>query len=413
MIDLVAIQHAYADRMLFSGQHTLTVADFVAMVEHEARELSGRALVHLSLSWTPRPWSQLLGALKAGCDVCLSTGPVPAERLEPFRAGRPLLILPSGGTSGEPRHVVHDAATFLSRYALLQRPCRRQLLLYAAGHMAGLDAFFQALHRGGSLVLPGAGWEALRASLREEAVQVLAATPSQLQFMLLAEVLEVSACPALEQVVYGAEPMPPALLRRLQERLPGVRFEQRFGMSELGALPTRPDPADALALFLDPPHRWRVMDGELQILTSGRLLGTLEDGLLEEAPWFATGDTAEVTATGAVRIMGRLAAQINVGGRKVGPERVESVLLEMEGIDDVSIQAEPDPLTGQRVVAEVVLAGGAALSRIRSLMRRHCLGAGLPLEAVPSRLREVPSIARTTHGKRPRGTMERLDSAPR
>lgn len=405
MIDLAGIRSAYARRPLLVGREALDYATFCDRAAACGRE-DGGSLVSLRLDHSPHSWAALLGAWEAGRDVCLNPDlGLTAEALRPFRSGGPLLVLPSGATSGSPRHIVHDAATFLRRYAVLPRPERRQLFLYAAGHLAGLDAFLQAVHRGATLVRAEAGWEGLREAMAGEAVQVIAATPSQLHFMLLADVFTEAAVRALEVVVHGAEPMPGALMERLRARLPAVRFEQRFGMSEVGALPTRADPADASALFLDPPHRWKVESGQLHIAGPGRMLGTLESGPLAPAEWFSTGDAAEVTASGAVRVLGRLESRINVGGVKVLPEEVEAVLLQLEFIQDARVYGEADGFTGQRVVAEVVMANEAGAASLRAEVRRHCRSAGLPLEAVPSRLRRVASILRTATGKRAREPM--------
>lgn len=406
MIDVAAIRSAYAGRSLFAGRKALGYAAFCDCVSEVAGEGADAGPVGLRLDGSPGAWARLLGAVAAGRDVCLNVPrPVSSQALEPFREGGPLVVLPSGATSGRPRHIVHDASTFLRRYAMSPRPARRQLHQYAAGHLAGLDAFLQALHRGATVVVSEPGWEGLREALAVERVQILAATPSQLHFMLLAEVFTEEASRFLEVLVYGAEPMPGVLLQRLRARLPHVRLEQRFGMSELGALPTRPDPADPTALMLDPPHRWKVEDGELFVAGPGRMLGTLEEGPLPAARWFGTGDAAERTASGAVRILGRLESRINVGGLKVQPERVEAVLLQMESIQDARVYAEPDALTGQRVVADVVLARDIESAALRAEIRRHGRSSGLPLEAIPSRLRTVASISRTAYGKRSREPM--------
>lgn len=406
MIDLAGIRSAYASRPFLSGRHGLDYAAFCDRAAAFRREGAGLSPVSLRLDHSPDSWAALLGAWEAGRDVCLNPGlKLTTEALGPFRRSGPLLVLPSGATSGAPRHIVHDAATFLRRYAVVPRPARRHLFLYSAGHLAGLDAFLQAVHRGATVVRPEPGWEGLREAMATEAVQVIAATPSQLHFMLLADVFTEAAVRALEVVVHGAEPMPEALIERLRARLPAVRFEQRFGMSELGALPTRADPADASALFLDPPHQWKVESGELFISGPGRMLGTLESGPLAPAEWFSTGDAAESTPSGAIRVLGRLESRINVGGVKVLPEQVEALLLQVEAIHDARVYGEPDSLTGHRVAADVVITQDTDLAMIRAEVRRRGRSCGMPLEAVPSRLRAVPSISRTAVGKRSRESM--------
>lgn len=403
MIDFNFIAGQYADRFLFRGSAPLSYADFMKRVETYAAEVDAGEVQVMALEWCPDAFARLLGAWVAECDVALGGSfDVTEVPLEPFRKAGPLLVMQSGGTSGRPRHPVHDLKTFLSRYRFTERPTRQQLFLYSAGHLAGLDAFMQAFVRGSTLVLTDGGPHGLQRILNEERLDVLAATPSQLQFLLLSGAFEGNRAADPELLVYGAEPMPNALLERLKVALPQTRFEQRFGMTELGTLPVRADPAYPGALFLDEPYRWKVVDGELYIHSPGRMLGTLEEGPAGNGLWYQTGDAAEITPSGAVRVFGRLQSQINVGGLKILPERVEAALLGHQDILDVSVHGESDTLTGERVVAEVVLAPCGTLSAVRSQVRRHCLNAGLPLAAVPSKVRAVERIERTTIGKRSR-----------
>lgn len=407
MIDFNFIARYYADRFLFCGSDPLSYADFMKRVEAYAGGADPGEVQAMTLEWSPDAFARLLGAWVAECDVALGGSVVVKQAaLDQFRKAGPLLVMQSGGTSGRPRHPVHDLTTFLSRYRFAERPIRKQLFLYSAGHLAGLDAFMQAFVRGSTLVLTDGSHDGLQRLIQEERLDVLAATPSQLQFLLLSGAFEWNRAAGPGLIVYGAEPMPDALLARLQAALPQTLFEQRFGMTELGTLPVRADPDDPGALFLDDPYRWKVVDGELYIDSPGRMLGTLEEGPIGSGAWYPTGDAAEMTPSGAVRVFGRLQSQINVGGLKILPELVEAALLSHDDILDVSVHGEPDTLTGERVVAEVVLTPFGTLSSVRSQLRRHCLKAGLSLAAVPSKVHAVEHIERTAIGKRSR-------SAPR
>ena len=77
----------------------------------------------------------------------------------------------------------------------------------------------------------------------------------------------------------------------------------------------------------------------------------LEDG------WLVTGDLVEV-AGDRVQFRGRIDNVINVGGTKVLPEEVESVLLEVSGVREARVYGVPNPMTGAILAADVVLAEG-------------------------------------------------------
>ena len=68
--------------------------------------------------------------------------------------------------------------------------------------------------------------------------------------------------------------------------------------------------------------------------------------------WFMTGDQVEVDGE-YFKILGRKSEIINVGGEKVYPAEIESVILELENILDVTVYGEKNPIMGQIVCAKV------------------------------------------------------------
>jgi acyl-CoA synthetase (AMP-forming)/AMP-acid ligase II len=69
--------------------------------------------------------------------------------------------------------------------------------------------------------------------------------------------------------------------------------------------------------------------------------------------WFKTGDLVEESSGGYYKIIGRNSEIINVGGEKVLPIEVESVLFLMSEIIDCVVFGEANPITGQMVVARI------------------------------------------------------------
>ena len=70
--------------------------------------------------------------------------------------------------------------------------------------------------------------------------------------------------------------------------------------------------------------------------------------------WFRTGDRVEQGPDGTLRVLGRIGELINVGGEKLMPAEVESVVLSVPGVTDCRVRGEPNALTGQTVVVDVV-----------------------------------------------------------
>ena len=70
--------------------------------------------------------------------------------------------------------------------------------------------------------------------------------------------------------------------------------------------------------------------------------------------WFNTGDKVEVDGD-YFRILGRRSEIINVGGQKVYPAQVESVVQEMPDVAEVSVYGEKNAIMGQIPCAAIRL----------------------------------------------------------
>ena len=74
-----------------------------------------------------------------------------------------------------------------------------------------------------------------------------------------------------------------------------------------------------------------------------------------------------------VRVIGRESEQINVGGEKVFPVEVETVLLECPLVIDVVVFGSPHPLSGKIVCADIVrVASDMEDPIVRTSIRRFC-----------------------------------------
>jgi acyl-CoA synthetase (AMP-forming)/AMP-acid ligase II len=306
------------------------------------------------------------------------------------------LILATGGTTGAAKLVLHDLTALLASVPIKEGQAWRTMPLMRFDHIGGLDAALRALAGRQVLVEPPAEItpELVAASIERQRVQVLPATPSFLNLLLLSGAEKEHDLSSLRVVPYGAEPMPRALLSRLKSALPHAKFIERFGTSETGALPVR-DAGGGLALVDDADgYSWRIVDGELWVKSPVRALGYLGGNAtgLDGPGWFKTGDIAEQGADGEIRILGRREDVINIGGEKVLPAEVEGVLLSHPLVADCRVTSEANAVLGQLVVADIVWSGperdAVTVKRMlhefaRGLIARHKL---------PARIRLVTAV---------------------
>ncbi|HUG11338.1 MAG TPA: fatty acid--CoA ligase family protein [Opitutaceae bacterium] len=328
---------------------------------------------------------------------------------ELLRRGHPGLILATGGTTGVPKVVLLDLWELLGVVQIKRGRSMRLMPLMRFDHIGGLDIAWRAIARGQSIVAPPALLTpaSVAEKVERHRVEVLPATPSFLNLLLLAGADLLQGLRSLRVVPYGAEPMPPSLLARLRESLPEVRFTQRFGTSETGALPVRESGEGFTMQDEADRHEWKIVEGELWIRSPARAVGYLSGGSggLTEDGWFRTGDLAERTHDpAAVRIVGRRDELINVGGEKVLPATVENLLLAHPLVADCRAFAVPNPLLGQVVGVEIVWRGPEKdpIEVKRSL---HEFARSSPKCYLPTTVRLVRAIDSTRNLKKRRSAL--------
>lgn len=145
----------------------------------------------------------------------------------------------------------------------------------------------------------------------------------------------------------------------------------------------------------------RTVSGELQLRGPQCCLGyvdaTLDADLFTDDGWLRTGDLAEIDPDGRVRIVGRLKDVVIRNAENISSTEVEEAVLFHPAIADVAVIGLPDPRTGERVCAAVVLEAGAAIDV--PTLAAHCIGLGLAKYKCPEQLVVIDSIARNPMGK--------------
>jgi acyl-CoA synthetase (AMP-forming)/AMP-acid ligase II len=313
--------------------------------------------------------------LTGGAEYVRSTGRVATHPLygRLRDAGTPGLVLFSSGTTGRSKDSVLDFDRLLTRYRVPGRP-RRTLSFLSLDHIGGLNTLFHTLGSGGAVItVSDRTPDGVMAAVAADRAQVLPTTPTFLNMMLIGAAHERHDLSSLELVTYGTEPMPSSTLRRLTEALPGVRLKQTYGLSEVGILPTRSrDDASLWMKLGDAGFESKVVDGALWIRSEVAMLGYLNaTAAFDEDGFFDTQDLVE-TDGDFVRVLGRRTEIINVGGLKVYPSEVESVLLGMPNVADVTVSGQRNPVTGMVVKATILLVEPEDGRQLARRVRRYC-----------------------------------------
>lgn len=303
--------------------------------------------------------------------------------------GEPGLVLFSSGSTGKNKAALHNFHRLLEKFQV-HRQRMTTLTFLLLDHIGGINTLLYTFSNGGTVVATESREPEEVCTLVERyGVELIPTSPTFLNLVLLSEAYKRHDLSSLRLVTYGTEVMPESTLLRLHEAMPGVTLQQTYGLSELGILRSKSK---------DSGSRWvkvggegfetKVVDGTLWIRARSAMLGYLNaPSPFDAEGWMNTGDLVEVDGE-YIRILGRKSEIINVGGQKVSPVEVESVLMQMENVRDVTVYGEANPITGHMVVARVKLGEPEDPRGLTKRIRAFCKGKLAPHE-IPVKIEVV------------------------
>jgi long-chain acyl-CoA synthetase len=364
-----------------------SIAAFLALAA------AGAVVVPISSDSTPQRDSlletaQVEARLDAASGIVTRTGRTAAHPLyDRLRAqGHPGLVLFTSGSTGRHKGAVHDLVLLLEKFKTA-RSCYRTIVFLQIDHIGGINTLLYTLANGGMSVVPAdRSPEEVCRSIARHRVELLPTSPTFLNLLLLSEAFTRHDVSSLRLVTYGTEPMPESTLERLAVALPGVNLLQTYGSTELGILRSKSRSRDSLWVRVGGEgYETKVVDGRLRVRARAAMLGYLNaPSPFDDEGFMDTGDLAEVDGEW-IRILGRQSEVINVGGSKVHPAEVESVLLTLDNVRDASVRGEPHPIVGHIVCATVLLHTEESAADFRARARRYC-GERLASYKVPARI---------------------------
>ncbi|ANK80138.1 MAG: acyl-CoA synthetase [Rhizobiales bacterium NRL2] len=302
----------------------------------------------------------------------------------------------SSGTTGHPKGVQLSHQSGLNLWPLLADPNEPaygrwsekdvNLVCMPLYHVGGLNNALAGLYVGARTVIMA---EALPAEILklipEQRVTKSFLVPALILFLLQTPGCRDTDFSSLDEIWYGAAPIPVELLKQALEVF-GPVFGQAYGMTESNGggvyMPkadhdlSKPErlkscgkPAPGYEVKVVDEDGREVPVGEVGeiILKSNTLMAgywnlpeatakTLRDG------WLWSGDAGYFDAEGFLYIYDRVKDMIISGGENIYPAEIESALFGHPAIADVAIIGVPDERWGEAVKAVVVKKPDAALS---------------------------------------------------
>ena len=286
------------------------------------------------------------------------------------------LILFSSGSTGAPKAMIHNLDTLVDSYGDKKQKQINMLVFLMFDHIGGINTMLNILSMNATMIIPqNRNADDICKLIEEYKIAVLPSSPTFLNLILINRSYEKYDLSSLRMITYGTETMPEGLLGRLKAVFSKVRFLQTFGTSETGIAATSSKSSSSTFMKIDDENlEYKIVDNELWLRSKTQILGYLNRSMesFTNDGWFKTGDLVELDNEGFIKIIGRNKEIINVGGQKVLPSEVESVLLGMDEIEDCLVYGEQNAITGQSVSCDLVLKSGVEADGLKILVRKFC-----------------------------------------
>ena len=319
------------------------------------------------------------------------------------------LVVFTSGSTGQPKGILHDCDRLAKKFSEA-RKAYRTLVFLLFDHFGGFNTMLSVLSYGGTIIVPDARTpQQVAKTVAEAKVELLPVTPTLLNLMLASGAGTQYDLSSGELITYGTEVMPEATLKKIAALAPDARLQQTYGLSELGVLRSRSEESDSLWVKVGGAgFETKVVDDILYVRSESAMVGYLNaPSPFDEDGWMCTGDRVEQRGE-YLRILGRESEMINVGGQKVFPAEVETVLLEAENVDDATVYGEAHKLMGAVVMARIKLHEPEDSAALRARLRKHCLARLAPYK-VPVRFQITEE---EQHSKRYKKQRPSAPSAP-
>jgi len=285
------------------------------------------------------------------------------------------LIVFSSGSTGQPKGILHNCERVMHKFEIERKPWR-SILFLLMDHFGGFNTFLGAFAYGGVAVCvkdrqPSAICKVIEGS----DATLLPTTPTFINLLIASRAYSSYDLSSIELITYGTEVMPEATLSKLKSIFPNAHLKQTYGLSEVGVLRSKSEGDESLWVKIGGDgFEVKIKDEILWIRSEANMVGYLNaPSPFDDDGWMCTGDQVEVKGE-FMRIIGRKSEMINVGGQKVFPSEIETVLLEDANIKEVTAFGVKHELMGHVVHARVSLHREESMNEFSLRMRKYCAG---------------------------------------
>ena len=355
------------------------------------------------------------------------------------RAGDPLLLYFTSGTTAQPKLVAHTQASYpvghlSTMYWIGIQPGDVHLNLSSPGWAkhAWSNVFAPWNAEATILVLNQARFSApgLLQALGDCRVTTFCAPPTVWRMLLQAN-LGSTDVSVLRECVAAGEPLNPEVIEQVRKAW-GITVRDGFGQTETTALvgntPGQPVRLGSMGrplpgypvVLVDPLTGQPAPDGEICLDLSRRPLGLmtgyLDDAVLDAEAmrdgYYHTGDVAIADDDSYITYIGRTDDVFKASDYRISPFELESVLIVHEAVAEAAVVPSPDPLRLNVPKAYVLLAAGYQPSgELAQSIMEFCRERVAPYKRI--RRLEFGDLPKTISGKIRRVELRGQETVPR
>ncbi|MEQ9642592.1 MAG: fatty acid--CoA ligase [Alphaproteobacteria bacterium] len=337
-------------------------------------------------------------------------GAAPADPLTPVAETDVAIQMYTSGTTGHPKGAQLTHVGFIALFRIWSEITRfddQQVLnvVMPLFHVAGSEWGKLGLFYGAEIVIePEVDPAAILKGIETHKVTKALFVPAVILFLLQHPDCAGTDFSSLDEIYYGASPIPLPLLQQAVARI-GCGFMQLYGLTETSgaitwlpredhspqgaprmkscgkALPTAAiRVVDANGDDVPPGTVGEIICRSVQNMAGYWNLPEANAQAFRTGGWFHSGDAGYLDADGFVYIHDRVKDMIVSGGENVYPAEVESALFGHPAVADVAVIGVPDETWGEAVKAIVVLKPGesAGADELIAYARERIAGYKVP-----------------------------------
>lgn len=316
-------------------------------------------------------------------------------------------LFSTSGTTGTPKLISYNLGSLIktSKSDVVKGANFKWGLCYDLNRFAGFQVYLQAIASGSSLTISEPTDE-LSDSVKlfiRKTVNCLSATPSYWRKMLMTKDSQLLN---LIRITLGGEISDQAILNALKKQYEQSHIVHIYASTEAGVGFSVKDCIAGFPLdYVGPSSFTSVelkIDNDTLWIKSDRAASSMLNGAIEmdNSGFINTGDIIEIR-DGRVLFVGRESGTINVGGNKVIPEEIESILNSHPDVVHAKVFGKKNPVLGMLVNAEVVSKVPLGSDEKKILKKRlisFCKGKLEPFK-IPAMIKFVATIAVNESGK--------------